>query len=66
MKFGTGTHIYSLQRVDRKNSENLKTTMAEGRHFEKSKNRHISLAVRRIVTKFGIETHIDSHKHVDR
>jgi len=38
--------------------------MADGRHFEKSKNSDISSAVRRIVTKIGIGTDIDPLKRV--
>jgi len=37
--------------------------MADGRHLEKSKNRHISATVWPIVTKFGMMTHGD---HLDR
>jgi len=39
--------------------------MADGRHFQKSKTRHISSAVRRIVMKIGIGTHFDPLKRVD-
>ena len=33
--------------------------MADGRHLEKMKNRHISAAVLAISTKFGMQTHFD-------
>ena len=36
-----------------------------GRHFEKSKNRHISAAVRAISTKFGTMTQFDPHDRSD-
>jgi len=33
--------------------------MADDRHLEKSKNRHISATVTPISTKFGMATHFD-------
>ena len=38
---------------------NFKIQDGGGRHFEKSKNRHISAALRAILTKFGVVTHLD-------
>jgi len=61
-----GTHINSFQRADCQIFENLKTKTADGLHFQKSKHRHMSSAVRRIVMKIGIGTHIDPLERVDR
>jgi len=43
--------------VEVKQSKKFK--MPHGRHFEKSKNRHISATVQLITTKFCIVTHTD-------
>jgi len=50
-KYGTTTHIDPLNPIE-------KSKMADGSHFEKSKNGHISSAVRPIATKFGMTTNI--------
>jgi len=45
MKFGTMTHIGSLQRKSRKNFEFLKIQDGGSRHVENHKNRDISVTV---------------------
>jgi len=44
----------------------LKIQDGGGRHLEKSKNRHISAAVRPILTKFGMTMHFEHLLRSDR
>jgi len=48
----------SLNHVDRYNFKFKKSKTADGRHIEKSKNRHIWAMVQPIDTKFGMVTHV--------
>jgi len=53
------THIDHLNRTHSYKFQSLKSKMADGRHFEKSLNRHNSATVGRIAMKFGTMRHFD-------
>jgi len=49
-------HFEPLDRPDRQKFKILQIQDGDGRHLEKSKNRHILAAVQPILTKFGTVT----------